>query len=128
MDTLLACGNASESEDKKEKVAANAQAENIKNAAEKNINGINENPPGVLSLKKLVALVEEIIRQNDQKGDGWANYGCVYKDLCQRENTFNPRNYGVNKRAINFFRELPGKPFTIEIGPKLQRIRANKHK
>jgi uncharacterized LabA/DUF88 family protein len=88
--------------------------------------GYDQNPKGVRSLKELISLAEQTIKENDDNGDGWMNYGLFIQYLTKSENAFNPRNYcGENKRPINFFKELPNKPFTIEVGRGRNRIRAN---
>ncbi|MDR0856723.1 MAG: NYN domain-containing protein [Clostridiales bacterium] len=138
MDTLLAATKQSaRAAQAKEKESAPVQAATAakktavaKAAPEtpKGPRGLIENPQGVLSLKKLIALVKDIIKEYDgtDDADGWAHYGTVIQALMKRDNTFTPRNYGYQQRLINFFRDLPGKPFTIEVGNGKQRIKANK--
>jgi uncharacterized protein (TIGR00288 family) len=127
MDILLAEIKASQTDRQSndEKKAAIAKSTGDKKQIENNVNKTNETRTVVLSLSELIALMKEIIKKNDEKGDGFANYGQVYKELCLQEKTFNPRNYGIDKKPITFFRELPGNPFIIEIGKDLQRIKAS---
>ena len=87
----------------------------------------NQTPDGVLSLPELIKLGRQIIVENTDDNDGWMNYGNFYQQLCVKENSFNPRNYcGQNKRPLNFFRELPGKPFTLKVDGHSQQIRNSK--
>ena len=124
MDTLLANTKAKETA-QKTSAKAGQKKPSTETTETKKAGGYILKPSGVLSLEKLVSEVKEIIKQWDSNGDGWANYGNVYGELCKKHNTFQPKNYGVNMTPINFFKNLPQKPFTIEVGPGVQRIRTN---
>jgi uncharacterized LabA/DUF88 family protein len=126
MDTLLATSKGAKQSaatvDKKSTTTAKKTAEKADEYV-----GYTQDPQGVLSLKKLIELAKQIIKENDDDGDGWMNYGLFIQQLRNRENSFNPRNYcGENKRELTFFKDLPNKPFTIEVGGNKQRIKVTR--
>ncbi|MDR1905642.1 MAG: NYN domain-containing protein [Clostridiales bacterium] len=121
MDVLLAESEALKSANDTPCAEEKIKSKKTLKKTETKLDEVSSAIPG---LEKLIIMVEDIIKNNADI-DGWASFGQVMNDLYKRDNSFNPNNYGVSKKPINFFKELPGSPFVIEHGKNSQKIKVN---
>ncbi|MDR3293738.1 MAG: NYN domain-containing protein [Clostridiales bacterium] len=56
-------------------------------------------------LENLINLATEVLKNNSD-ADGWMHFSAFMNAVYAKDNSFNPKNYGANKKPITFFKDL----------------------
>ncbi|MDR1940465.1 MAG: NYN domain-containing protein [Clostridiales bacterium] len=80
---------------------------------QKGTRGAKSDIAGYTGIDEIVASMRKIIEQNADDA-GWAHFSAAMNTLYIKHNDFNPLNYGVDQKPINFFRGLPDRPFEFK--------------